>query len=106
MNWGFYLYNKPNGTAEALFEPIKTVLDKEKESISYFTRLSTAPSFFKQFRKMPGGEAMGGDGGAMGGWLLPRSALANLTKLGKALETIGPNVDGPAVGNLLIAKLH
>ena len=107
MNWGkSYLYSKPNGTAEALFEPIKRVLEKEKESISYVTRLETAPSFFKQFKKMPGWEAMGGDGGAMGGWLLPRSALTNLTKLSRALETIGPNVNGPAVGNLEMASLQ
>jgi hypothetical protein len=100
MNWGLYLYNKQNGTAEALFEPIKRVLEKEKESVSYVSRVTSAPTFFAQFKKMPGWEAMGGDGGAMGGWLLPRSALTNLTKLSKALETIGPNVNGPAVGNL------
>lgn len=100
MNWGFYLYNKPNGTAEALFEPIKRVLEREKESISIVSRVTSAPTFFKQFKRMPGWEAMGGDGGAMGGWLLPRSALTNLTKLSKALETIGPNVNGPAVGDL------
>jgi hypothetical protein len=100
MNWGFYLYNKPNGTAEALFEPIKQQLEKEKASVSYFSRITSAPSFFKQFKKAPGWEAMGGGGGSMGGWLLPRSALTNLTKLAKALKTIGPNVDGPAVCNV------
>jgi hypothetical protein len=98
MNWGNYIYNKPNGTIEKLFEPIKQRLDKENASVSYFTRISSEPTFFKQLAKAPGAEpvALGG-GGAMGGWLLPRSALKNVTRLANVLQTIGPSVDGPAV---------
>jgi FAD binding domain len=97
MNWGFYLYNKPNGTAESLFEPIRQRLEKENATVSYFSRFTSAPSFFKQFRKSPGFEPVGSSGGSMGGWLLPRSALTNVTKLAKALEIFGPSVDGPVV---------
>jgi hypothetical protein len=97
MNWGFYVYNKPNGTAERLFEPMKQRLEQVK-SITYFSRFSSAPSFFKQFKKAPGAEPVAlQNGGAMGGWLLPRSALANITQLARVLETIGPSLDGPAV---------
>ncbi|KAF2422407.1 FAD-binding domain-containing protein [Tothia fuscella] len=96
FNWGFYVYNKPNGTIESLFEPIKQRLDRDT-SVTYFSRVSSAPSFFKQFKKAPGAEPVAlQTGGAMGGWLLPRSALANVTKLARLLETIGPSVDGPA----------
>lgn len=97
MNWGFYLYNKPNGTAEALFEPIKKRLEQES-SVTYISRFSSAPTFFKQYRKAPGAEPVAlQQGGAMGGWLLPRSALTNITKLARVLETIGPSVNGPQV---------
>jgi hypothetical protein len=97
LNWGFYLYNKPNGTIEKLFEPIKKRLDQES-SMTYISRLSSAPTFFGQLRKAPGAEPVAlQEGGAMGGWLLPRSALKNVTKLAKVLETIGPSVNGPQV---------
>jgi hypothetical protein len=97
MNWGFYLYNKPNGTAERLFEPIKQRLDQEK-SVTYISRVSSEPTFFKQYRKAPGAEPVAlQEGGAMGGWLLPRSALTNVTRLANVLELIGPSVDGPQV---------
>jgi hypothetical protein len=101
FNWGFYLYNKPNGTAEKLFEPIKQRLDQDS-SVTYFNRISSAPTFFQQFRKAPGAEPVALYGGAMGGWLLPRSALKDIGKLAKVLETIGPSVNGPAVSTLLL----
>jgi hypothetical protein len=104
LNWGFYLYNKPNGTVERLFEPIKQRLDQEN-SVTYISRVASAPSFFKQFKKAPGAEPVALQGGAMGGWLLPRSALTNITKLAKVLETIGPSVDGPAVSITISLKI-
>ena len=97
LNWGFYLYNKPNGTAERLFEPIRQRLERENASVTYFSRVTSAPSFFKQFKKAPGAEPVALVTGAMGGWLLPRSALTNVTRLARMLETIGPTMDGPTV---------
>jgi hypothetical protein len=97
--WGFYLYNKPTGTAERLFEPIKQHLDQDT-SVTYFSRVSSAPSFFQHMKRNPGAEPVALQGGAMGGWLLPRSALSNVTKLAKVLELIGPSVEGPGVSTL------
>jgi hypothetical protein len=97
LNWGFYLYDKPNGTMEALFEPIRQRLEKENATLSYFSRVTSAPSFFKQFKKAPGAEPVATMNGAMGGWLLPRSALTNITRLARTLEIAGPTMEGPAV---------
>jgi hypothetical protein len=99
LNWGFYLYNKPNGTVERLLEPIKLLMERENASLTYFSRISSAPSFFKQYKKAPGAEPVASMG-SMGGWLLPKSALMNTTRLSKMLETIGPSMDGPAVCNI------
>jgi hypothetical protein len=100
MNWNLLLYNKPNGTAERLFAPIKQRLENENATVSYFARSGYASTFYKHIGKALGGEPAATGGGAMGGWLLPRSALMNITKLARAVQTVGPTLEGPSVRDL------
>lgn len=95
----FYLYNQPNGTAESLIKPIRQYVEQQNLSLSYSSQISSAPSFFQQFKKAAGAEPVALGGGAMGGWLLPRSALSNVTRLARALEIAGPSIDGPIVSS-------
>ena len=96
LNWGFNVYNKPNGTIEALFEPIKQRLDKETEGVTYFSRFSSSPMYAGA--RIPfSSEPFAAGFGWLGGWLLPRSALTNVTRLATALSIAGPSVDGPEV---------
>jgi hypothetical protein len=62
--WSYYLYDKPNGTAEALFEPIKNTLEtKFADSVTIYSMFSGAPSFYKQYKKAPGNEPTGASDG-------------------------------------------
>jgi hypothetical protein len=100
MYGSFYLYNKENGTGNELFQPIKQRLDEEKEHISY-TNFSfpSAKSFWAVYGRAPAYEPMAAGNGWMGGWLMPRSGLQNLTRLADVLEMIGPTTYGPAVSS-------
>lgn len=100
LNWGFYLYEKSAGTMEALFQPIRNALTTEgNATLSYFSRVASAPTFFQQFTISSRPEPVATMTGAMGGWLLPRSALADVSRLARTLEIAGPTMDGPAVYN-------
>jgi FAD binding domain-containing protein len=101
LNWGFYTYNKPTGTIEKLFAPIKERLDEEKDRVTYFSQISSSPTYFSQYRRASGGEPFATGTGWLGGWLIPEDALTDdLDKLAKALETAGPTFDKPAVCDL------
>jgi hypothetical protein len=98
LNWGFYTYDKPNGTIESIFEPIKNRLDEETESVTYFSRISGPTTYFRGSYGAAGAEPFAAGAGWMGGWLIPEDALTqDLEKLARALEAAGPTFDKPAV---------
>jgi hypothetical protein len=106
LSWNFYLYNKPPGTAESLFEPIKQRLDGEKSSVWYYTRINYALSFFKMYSKVPNYEPAATGAAWSGGRLLPRSAFKDLGKLARALETVGPSIEGNPVSLFFNSSLN
>jgi hypothetical protein len=91
--WAFTLYNKPTGTAETLFEPIKTYLDEHAALFVYKANTTTFPSFFDFFVQVENEQVATG-GSAYGSRLLPRRALtSDLGAVARTLEAIGPSAD-------------
>jgi hypothetical protein len=100
LQWGFYLFDKPNGTAESLFASIKTQLDSESDLFQYVTQLNSAPTFFELYNASIGFEAVATGGSAFGSRLLSRKALTtDLDLVSRTFEKIGPKVDGSVVRN-------
>lgn len=99
LNWGFYLFDKSAGAMEALFQPIRNALTTEGNStLSYFSRVASAPTFYQQFLISSGAQPVATmNGGAMGGWLIPRNSLSDISRLARTLEIAGPTMEGPAV---------
>ncbi|KAE9967135.1 hypothetical protein EG328_008397 [Venturia inaequalis] len=96
LKWGFYLFEKSAGTMEALFQPIRNALTTEGNStLNYVSRVASAPSFYQQFLLSSDPEPVATTSGAMGGWLIPRSALTDVSRLARTLEIAGPTMDGP-----------
>jgi hypothetical protein len=96
--WGFYLFDKPNGTAEQLFGPIQKRLDEEGNNFAYVTQFTSAPTFFELYNASIGIEEVARGGSAMGSRLLSRRALTESVDLvSRTLAEIGPKVDGSVV---------
>ncbi|KAF2494539.1 FAD-binding domain-containing protein [Lophium mytilinum] len=103
--WVFNLYDKPPGTADALFSPIKAYLDSHEDLFIYHT--STTTSSFYDFLKQGKNEFVATGGSAYGSRLLPARALTeNVEALSLILEKIGPSTDpskpSGALGNTLL----
>jgi hypothetical protein len=98
LQWGFYLFDKPNGTAEELFAPIKKRLDDEGHNFAYFTQVRSAPTFFELYNASIGFEPVATGGSAMGSRLLSRQALTeDLDLVSRTFAEVGPKVDGSVV---------
>ncbi|TLD15080.1 FAD-binding domain-containing protein [Venturia nashicola] len=96
LNWGFYLFEKSAGSMEALFQPIRNALTTEGNStLNYFSRVASAPTFYQQYLISSSPQPVATMTGAMGGWLMPRSALTDVSRLARTLEIVGPTMDGP-----------
>ncbi|KAH8646888.1 hypothetical protein BX600DRAFT_518908 [Xylariales sp. PMI_506] len=93
--WSLYLYDQPNGTAEALFAPLAQWLDPLNGTvIEYSTTVEQGPDFFTIWNGTIGDETVATGGVAMGSRLLPASALADPERLSLALQ----NLTAPAEG--------
>jgi hypothetical protein len=75
-SWRFNLYEKPNGTIEALFAPIAEKLDRETGmTIVYTSKVTHYPSFFASWNATVGFETVASVGAALGSHLLPAVSL-------------------------------
>jgi hypothetical protein len=105
--WGFYLFDKPNETAEQLFGPIKKHLDDEGTNFAYATQLTSAPTFFELYNASIGIEQVATAGSAMGSRLISRRALTESVELvSQTLAEIGPRVDGGVVRIAAVQLKH
>ncbi|QDS76158.1 hypothetical protein FKW77_007483 [Venturia effusa] len=95
LNWGFYLFDKSAESMEALFQPIRDALTTEGNStLLFFSRVASAPTFYQQFLISSEPEPVAMMNGAMGGWLMSREALKDVSRLARTLEIAGPTMDG------------
>ncbi|KAI9167534.1 FAD-linked oxidoreductase ZEB1 [Paramyrothecium foliicola] len=98
VGWGFLAYDKPNGTVEALFEPIKRKLEEDPTKAGYINTISHYPSFYDAWNSYIGFEAVAEGGAGFGSRLLPASALENVDRLAQALYNVTiPRDDGTPV---------
>lgn len=79
-------------------------MGKANLTLSYFSRVASAPSFFKQSKKVSGAEAVATMNGAMSGWLLSRSTLNDVSIFAETLEIAGPTMDVPEVRTFLTPR--
>lgn len=99
--WDFFLYDKPNGTAETLIRPIANRL-KNKSSLFLFNQNSVAyPTYLDAFIANSGNEAVGSSVGAYGSRLLSPRSISDPDKVAATLKKIGPNFD-PGIPNVKI----
>jgi hypothetical protein len=95
---GFYLYNKPNGTAEELFGPIKAKINNTGFAL-YQDSVVTSDSFFELWNASVAPEYVANGGGSYGSRLLSTRALTeDLDRVAKTFAEIGPGTTWPAVG--------
>ncbi|KAF2802247.1 FAD binding domain-containing protein [Mytilinidion resinicola] len=103
--WVFNLYDKPPGTADTLFAPIKTYLDARRDLFIYHTT-STTSSYY-DFYAQGKNELVATGGSAYGSRLLPARALTeDVDALARTFEAIGPSTDlsrpSGTLGNTLL----
>jgi hypothetical protein len=97
--WSFYLYDKPNGTAEALFAPIAARLNNASSYFIYKASVDTASNFYDAYLTTASNEPVATGGSAYGSRLLPERALVDMALVAKTFENIGPspNISKPSV---------
>jgi hypothetical protein len=85
----FYLFDQPNGTAEALFGPIRERLGKSKNFVSFVEDGQYFDNFMDAYAAGMTTEAVASGGGAMGSRLLSRRALTEeVDKVATTFEKI------------------
>ncbi|OCK98398.1 FAD binding domain-containing protein [Cenococcum geophilum 1.58] len=89
--WSFYLYDKPNGTAEALFAPIAARLSNASSYFIYKASVDTASNFYDAYLTTASNEPVATGGSAYGSRLLPERALVDMALVAKTFEKIGPS---------------
>ncbi|PSN66740.1 FAD-binding domain-containing protein [Corynespora cassiicola Philippines] len=109
--WGFDVHDKPNGTIEALFEPIARILDPENStSIVYTSSIQHAPNFFSLWNSTITDEPVALGGAAIGSRLLPASALSDTDHVASVLRNISTAAEGssspPVLQAYMIANNH
>ncbi|KAL0942983.1 FAD-linked oxidoreductase-like protein 18 [Colletotrichum truncatum] len=97
----FFLYNKPNGTAEALTKSFLSILEGAASTATHESNVIWSRDWISVYNSLPmaalGGA--GGGGGATASRLLPAAPLTNNTQeLAKILEAVGPRPEGPVGG--------
>ncbi|KAH7088379.1 hypothetical protein FB567DRAFT_620770 [Paraphoma chrysanthemicola] len=102
-SWGFNLYNKPNGAAEALLAPIIDRLDPiNGTTIIYQSSVQSYADFFSLWNSTIGDEAVAVGGATLGSRLLPASSLADPKQLSTVLQKLAAPPPGQAAAGQVL----
>ncbi len=102
-SWGFYLYDKPNGTAEALFAPVAAKLDPlNGTTIFYNTSVVSYPDFFSLWNSTSDPGSVATSGATLGSRLLPAEALADQNRVSAVLQQITAPMSGKSVSGQIL----
>ncbi|KAI8258043.1 FAD-linked oxidoreductase ZEB1 [Colletotrichum sp. SAR 10_77] len=96
----FFIYNKPNGTAEALAAPVLSKLKDAASEVSFTFNITYFTDWFTVYEMLPVAALSGaaGGGGATVSRLIPAAPLTdNVQKMAQVLEAVGPRAEPPSV---------
>ncbi|KAF4932116.1 FAD-linked oxidoreductase ZEB1 [Colletotrichum viniferum] len=82
----FFIYNKPNGTAEALAAPVLSKLKDAASEVSFTSNITYFPDWFTVYEMLPVAALSGAAGGG------------GATKMAQVLEAVGPRAEPPSSG--------
>ena len=88
--WAFYLYNKPNGTVEALMAPIEDRLKSQANLFLYSSEVSPSRSYWDTWSTNTN-EAVANGGSAYGSRLLSAESLKDPNVTARVFASIGPS---------------
>ena len=92
MEWVFYLFNKPNGTAEALMQPILDRVNNQSAIFKPGISIASYPTYIDATGSI-NSESVGSSVGAYGSRLLTAESIADRERFAGILGQIGPHVD-------------
>lgn len=101
-SWGFYAFDKPNGTVEGLFAPIARELDRVNGTmVNYTSSVLHAPDFYTAWNMYVGDETVATSGATLGSRLIPAKPLIQdrqrLSRVLRNLSAIGTGRPYPPV---------
>ncbi|KAF2117142.1 hypothetical protein BDV96DRAFT_571629 [Lophiotrema nucula] len=109
--WGFFLYNKSNGTVERLMAPIEDYLKIRPTLFAYQSNITQSPSYFPLYAGTFTNEQVANGGSAFGSRLLSPESLSDPNVTARVFEQIGPSslkkngvFDNPGVLGHMIAS--
>ncbi|KAH7139048.1 hypothetical protein B0J11DRAFT_588690 [Dendryphion nanum] len=103
LYWGLNVYDKPNGTIESLFAPIKKKLDLENgTTIIYSSSVMNFPDFFTAWNASVTNEAVATAGISMGSRLIPAAPLTqDRQHLARVLRNLTMAAEGEPPAGML-----
>ena len=93
FQWNFWLYDKPNGTAEALMERIEDRLKNKSSLLQYFQGSTAFSTYLDAFVSDNANDVVGEGSLAYGSRLLSPRSLSDPDKVAAVLAKIGPSAD-------------
>ncbi|KAF2137409.1 uncharacterized protein K452DRAFT_353552 [Aplosporella prunicola CBS 121167] len=96
----FFMYDKPNGTAQAAWTPVKKALAEFEDVVDVSSQFMVFTDWYNQlFKVYTASSSDGKGGGARTSRLLPKEALEDEEALAKTLQMVGPqgsaHIEGP-----------
>ena len=89
--WLFYLYDKPNGTVEALMAPIEERLKKQANLFAYTSNITHTETYWESYSTVFSNELVATGGSAFGSRLLSPESLSNPNITAQVFAEIGPS---------------
>ncbi|KAJ4358824.1 hypothetical protein N0V95_002746 [Ascochyta clinopodiicola] len=107
--WAFMLFDKPNGTVEALMSPIESYFTQRKDLFAWSSNITHGATYFTLAQHFSN-EAVANSGGAYGSRLLSPESLSDADRTAQVLKAVGPSSDpnalnGPASNPTLIGHM-
>ncbi|KAI8250710.1 FAD-linked oxidoreductase ZEB1 [Colletotrichum sp. SAR11_239] len=101
FNIFFFIYNKPNGTAEALAAPVLSKLQNAASGVTTSSKILYFPDWFTIYEMLPAAALNGaaGGGSTTASRLIPAAPLTDdVQRMARVLEAVGPRAEAPSGG--------
>jgi hypothetical protein len=99
MLWGFYLYDKPNGTVEQLMAPIEARIKQSSNLFTYQSNITSGRSFWDVWGPRASNELVAQGGSGYGSRLLSPRSLSDAERTARVFQQIGPYAKGTNVSS-------